>query len=374
MGSRKTSFVADMDGSPTNAEKQSSVIETLQELPEFSALDLKNMSEREGAASVMKKALVIDDIIDNFHLDKSVEENNVVDVNRAEALNGVKNNENIEKENDSDSYIDDDIDEDEEDLEEEINDDEEYVQPFTTSYKGPKKINTSTAKHIEVRYGKLWEFIRDLLKNEKYNPKIITWEDIERGEFRIVDSVLVAKLWATVKKNKKMNYEKLSRAMRYYYKQKIFGIVENKRLVYRFGSKAKDWKPITSKSLKTHTIIPERRCYNCLRLLESGSALKKHSETCTTNIVIPGNDNKNGIKVIQVQPKSLTKPEENKKRLSQKLFEIKAKEKEDEKISREFITKINSKDDEKRKIEPAPSSPKENSKSLIEDFNSKSTS
>ena len=125
-----------MDGSPTNAEKQSSVIETLQKLPEFSALDLKNMSEREGAESVMKKALVIDDIIDNFHLDESVEENNVVDVNRAEALNGVKNNENIEKENDSDSYIDDDIDEDEEDLEEEINDDEEYVQPFTTSYKG----------------------------------------------------------------------------------------------------------------------------------------------------------------------------------------------------------------------------------------------
>ena len=30
-----------------------------------------------------------------------------------------------------------------------------------------------------------------------------------------MDSVLVAKLWATVKKNKKMNYEKLSRAMRY---------------------------------------------------------------------------------------------------------------------------------------------------------------
>ena len=134
--SRKTSFVADMDGSPTNAEKQSSVIETLQKLPEFSALDLKNMSEKEGSESVMKKALVIDDIIDNFHLDESVEENNVVDVNRAEALNGVKNNENIEKENDSDSYIDDDIDEDEEDLEEEINDDEEYVQPFTTSYKG----------------------------------------------------------------------------------------------------------------------------------------------------------------------------------------------------------------------------------------------
>merc|ERR1711936_471680 len=168
---------------------------------------------------------------------------------------------------------------------------------------------------------------------------------------------------------------KLSRAMRYYYKQNIFGIVENKRLVYRFGSKAKDWKPV-GKTLKTNAVSPpERRCYNCLRLLESGSALKKHSETCTTNIVIPGNDNKNGIKVIQVQPKSQIQPEENIKRLSQKLFEIKAKEKEDEqyqKISREFIKKIHSKEDEKRKIESAPSSPKENSKSIIEDFNSKS--
>ena len=61
---------------------------------------------------------------------------------------------------------------------------------------------------------------------------------------------------------------------RYYYKQNIFGIVENKRLVYRFGSKAKDWKPV-GKTLKTNAVSPpERRCYNCLRLLESGSALK----------------------------------------------------------------------------------------------------
>merc|ERR1712165_261967 len=300
-----------------------------------------------------------------------------VDLAGTHSSGAKSSDQNSEKEQDSasDCYTDD-IEEEEEEMEEEVNDDEEYVQP--NENKGSKKSNASTSKHIEVRYGKLWEFIRDLLKNEKYNPKIIMWEDIERGEFRIVDSVLVAKLWATVKKNKNMNYEKLSRAMRYYYKQNIFGIVENKRLVYRFGSKAKDWKPV-GKSSKTQAASPppERRCYNCLRLLESGASLKRHSETCTTNIVIPGNDNKNGIKVIQVQPKSQIQPEESKKRLSQKLFEIKAKEKEDEqyqKISREFIRKIHSKDDEKRKIESAPSSPKENSKSIIEDFNSKSTS
>jgi len=89
--------------------------------------------------------------------------------------NRVKSSElNSEKEQDSSDYVDEieeDEEEDEEELEEEVNDDEEYVQP--SANKGTKKSNTSTAKHIEIRYGKLWEFIRDLLKNEKYNPKII---------------------------------------------------------------------------------------------------------------------------------------------------------------------------------------------------------
>ena len=40
------------------------------------------------------------------------------------------------------------------------------------------------------------------------------WENIEEGEFRIVDSSMVAGLWAMVKGNTKMNYEKLSRAIR----------------------------------------------------------------------------------------------------------------------------------------------------------------
>jgi len=59
--------------------------------------------------------------------------------------------------------------------------------------------------------------------------------------------------------------------VRYYYKQNIFGIVENKRLVYRFGSKAKNWKPGVPLSGSSP---PDRRCYNCLRVLESGATLK----------------------------------------------------------------------------------------------------
>lgn len=53
------------------------------------------------------------------------------------------------------------------------------------------------------------------MKNDKYNPNVIKWEDAEEGEFRIVDSIAFSNLWATVRGNKTMTYEKLSRAMRW---------------------------------------------------------------------------------------------------------------------------------------------------------------
>ena len=60
----------------------------------------------------------------------------------------------------------------------------------------------------------LWEFLRDLLHDVNQNPRIIQWEDQQNGVFRIIDSGKVAKLWGDKKDNKKMTYEKLSRAIR----------------------------------------------------------------------------------------------------------------------------------------------------------------
>ena len=62
--------------------------------------------------------------------------------------------------------------------------------------------------------GKLWEFIRDLLRNRKTCPSLICWEDYSQAKFRFVRSDEVAKLWGSRKGNTKMTYEKLSRAMR----------------------------------------------------------------------------------------------------------------------------------------------------------------
>ncbi|XP_014216996.1 ETS homologous factor-like [Copidosoma floridanum] len=90
--------------------------------------------------------------------------------------------------------------------------------------------------------GKLWEFIRDLLRNRKTCPSLICWENYSEAKFRFVRSDEVAKLWGSRKGNTKMTYEKLSRAMRYYYKRKIFLPVLGRRLVYQFGPNATGWQ------------------------------------------------------------------------------------------------------------------------------------
>ncbi|XP_019631702.1 PREDICTED: ETS-related transcription factor Elf-3-like isoform X2 [Branchiostoma belcheri] len=88
----------------------------------------------------------------------------------------------------------------------------------------------------------LWEFVRDLLKNPSTNPKVIKWEDRRDGIFRFVQSEAVANMWGRKKNNPNMTYEKLSRAMRYYYKRQILQQVPERRLVYKFGPAATGWQ------------------------------------------------------------------------------------------------------------------------------------
>ncbi|XP_031826786.1 ETS homologous factor isoform X2 [Nomia melanderi] len=106
----------------------------------------------------------------------------------------------------------------------------------------PGRPRVLKSKKKPTSQGKLWEFIRDLLHNPKTCPSLICWEDYSQAKFRFVKSDDVAKLWGSRKGNKNMTYEKLSRAMRYYYKSKIFLPVLGRRLVYQFGPNAKGWQ------------------------------------------------------------------------------------------------------------------------------------
>ena len=67
---------------------------------------------------------------------------------------------------------------------------------------------------LASRGNHLWEFVRDLLKDTRFNPSLLKWEDREQGVFKFVQSEAVAQMWGRKKNNPGMTYEKLSRAMR----------------------------------------------------------------------------------------------------------------------------------------------------------------
>merc|ERR1719429_704346 len=77
---------------------------------------------------------------------------------------------------------------------------------------------------------KITQWIVILLRDPEYNPSVITWHDEKKGIFMIKDTDKYASLWGKVKDNNKMTYEKLSRAMRYSYKNNELKTVRGLKL------------------------------------------------------------------------------------------------------------------------------------------------
>ncbi|CAJ0586864.1 unnamed protein product, partial [Mesorhabditis spiculigera] len=78
----------------------------------------------------------------------------------------------------------------------------------------------------------LWQFLMELLADQR-NAEIITWEG-SQGEFKLVDPDEVARKWGERKSKPNMNYDKMSRALRYYYDKNIMCKVHGKRYAYKF--------------------------------------------------------------------------------------------------------------------------------------------
>ncbi|PVD33933.1 hypothetical protein C0Q70_05195 [Pomacea canaliculata] len=80
----------------------------------------------------------------------------------------------------------------------------------------------------------LWEFIYQLLQ-DRNSREYVCWEGSNMDlVFRIVNPTGLAELWGQQKNRSNMTYEKLSRALRYYYKMNIIKKVPGKRLTYKF--------------------------------------------------------------------------------------------------------------------------------------------
>ncbi|XP_037680971.1 ETS-related transcription factor Elf-3 isoform X2 [Choloepus didactylus] len=113
----------------------------------------------------------------------------------------------------------------------------------------PRKLSKESRECLEGKKSKhaprgthLWEFIRDILIHPELNEGLMKWENRHEGVFKFLRSEAVAQLWGQKKKNSSMTYEKLSRAMRYYYKREILERVDGRRLVYKFGKNSSGWR------------------------------------------------------------------------------------------------------------------------------------
>lgn len=78
----------------------------------------------------------------------------------------------------------------------------------------------------------LWQFLLELLTDVECRD-FIQWVGTD-GEFKLNNPEGVAQLWGLRKNKPTMNYEKLSRALRYYYDGDMIAKVHGKRFVYKF--------------------------------------------------------------------------------------------------------------------------------------------
>lgn len=84
----------------------------------------------------------------------------------------------------------------------------------------------------------LWQFLLELLTDWQCLD-VIQWVG-EEGEFKLVNAEVVAQKWGARKNKASMNYEKLSRALRYYYDGDMIAKVHGKRFVYKFVCNLKE--------------------------------------------------------------------------------------------------------------------------------------
>ncbi|XP_037953329.1 ETV5-related protein Ets96B [Teleopsis dalmanni] len=93
----------------------------------------------------------------------------------------------------------------------------------------------STSQTVTQRRGslQLWQFLVALLDEPATSSSCIAWTG--RGmEFKLIEPEEVARRWGIQKNRPAMNYDKLSRSLRYYYEKGIMQKVNGERYVYRF--------------------------------------------------------------------------------------------------------------------------------------------
>lgn len=107
-------------------------------------------------------------------------------------------------------------------------------EPLNLSSRTDKPVSQSTeanGKIADCRF--LWDYVYQLLSDSRYES-FIKWDDPHTMVFRIVDPNGLARLWGNQKNRVNMTYEKMSRALRHYYKLNIIKKEAGQKLLFRF--------------------------------------------------------------------------------------------------------------------------------------------
>nr|XP_044615400.1 ETS translocation variant 2 [Equus asinus]XP_044615401.1 ETS translocation variant 2 [Equus asinus] len=115
-----------------------------------------------------------------------------------------------------------------------------YRSPDLTA---PSEPSQQSDRATSARYPKtnhrgpiqLWQFLLELLQDAA-RSSCIRWTGNSR-EFQLCDPKEVARLWGERKRKPGMNYEKLSRGLRYYYRRDIVRKSGGRKYTYRFGGR-----------------------------------------------------------------------------------------------------------------------------------------
>ena len=107
------------------------------------------------------------------------------------------------------------------------------IIPTSTSQTQPQSTEDTVEPGTNGRL--LWDFLQQLLNDrEQRYSRYIAWRNADTGVFKIVDPPGLARLWGIQKNHLSMNYDKMSRALRYYYRVNILRKVQGERHCYQF--------------------------------------------------------------------------------------------------------------------------------------------
>jgi len=107
-------------------------------------------------------------------------------------------------------------------------------------YRAARKAGRQGSTEEEME--ELWTFCRAALHNPEYNPKVICWESIEDGEFRIVNQEEFLNAFLEVR-GTRMVRDGLKKRVKACEEAELMHSRAHTRLGYRFGVKASDWRP-----------------------------------------------------------------------------------------------------------------------------------